>query len=768
MSTPTGSEPKLRPGEPALRSIMRRLRQIMAEPVEGPGGGQERLNRIVRQIANLMVAEVCSIYLKRQDSTLELFATEGLKPEAVHNTRMKRGEGLIGRCAELAAPVNVPDAQSHPAFSYRPETGEELYHSFLAVPILRGGALLGVISVQNQTPREYSEEDVENLQTTAMLIAETIVSGDVAGALDEANGGRDDSRHLTGEPISDGIALGHVYIHQPRVVVTELLAMDVDAEAERLDRAVVTLRTAIDTMLESESLSKAGAHHDVLEAYRMFANDRGWLRRMHNAVREGLTAEAAVERVQNTTRTRLLGQNDPFWRERLRDLDDLSDRLLRILVGRGNTAFTELELPDDTILAARNMGPAELLDYDRSKLRALVIEDASAQSHVAIVAKALGIPAVGQVPRLIERLAGGDAAIVDGETGSIHIRPSSDVVSAYADKVRFRARRQQQYRSLRDRPAITKDGERISLMLNAGLMVDMPNLDESGADGIGLFRTELQFMVASTFPRVDAQTQAYRAILDAAGDRPVVFRALDIGGDKALPYMRQPKEDNPALGWRAVRLALDRPGLFRMQIRAMLRAAAGRELRVMIPMVTHVSEIRQARVLIEHERALAAKRGQAGPISLKIGAMIEVPAILFALEAVLPEVDFVSVGSNDLLQYLFAADRTNPLVASRYDPLLPSSLRALRSIVRTCEAHQTPVTLCGEIGGGPIESMALIAIGFRSISMAPAAIGPVKSMCLSLDVSRVSGIVNDLLDSGATESLRKRLKKFAELDSVEI
>ncbi|MEO0791458.1 MAG: phosphoenolpyruvate--protein phosphotransferase [Pseudomonadota bacterium] len=764
MSSPQNDETRIAAAEPALRAIMRRLRQIMAEP----GDGQDRLNKIVRQVAGLMVAEVCSIYVKRQDGSLELFATEGLNPDAIHTTRMKRGEGLVGRCAEIGVPVNVPKAQSHPAFSYRPETGEEAYHSLLAVPILRGGALLGVLVVQNQTPREYTDEDVESLQTTAMLVAEHIVSGDVAGALQDPSSSLNTTTRIVGEPMSEGIALGHIVLHQPRVTVTELLAVDPEAELERLGRSVIALRNAIDSMLKTESLAKAGAHRDVLEAYAMFANDRGWLRRMQEAVREGLTAEAAVERVQNTTRTRLLRQNDPFWRERLRDLDDLSDRLLRILVGRGGTAFSELELPDDTILVARNMGPAELLDYDRSKLRAVVVEEASAQSHVAIVAKALDLPAIGNVPRLIERLNSGDPAIVDGAAGDIHLRPSADIEASYVDKVRFLARRQKQFRSLRNKAAITQDGVHVELQLNAGLSIDMPHLEASGASGIGLFRTELQFMIASTFPRVTKQTATYREILAAAGDKPVTFRALDIGGDKVLPYMRQPKEDNPALGWRAVRLALDRPGLFRMQVRALLRASVGRDLRLMIPMITEISEFRRARALIDRERAVAVKRGQPVPERVLVGAMIEVPAILYSLDALLHEVDFVSVGSNDLLQYLFAADRTNPLVATRYDPLHVASLRVLKHIAETCVAKNVPVTLCGEMGGNTIEAMALLGVGFRTISMAPASVGPVKSMCLSVDVSRVRDEIDRALLSNETGSLRDRLRRFAETDSVEI
>lgn len=750
--------------ETALRVISRRLREIMSEPVDG----QQRLNKIVRQISGLMVAEVCSIYFKRQDGSLELFATEGLNTDAVHETRLNRGEGLVGLAAETAAAVNVPEAQEHPSFSYHPETGEEAYHSLLAVPVQRGGVVLGVIVVQNQTPRQYSDEDVEVLETTAMVVAEQFVSGDVAGTSADEELGRRLSVTLAGEPISDGIALGHVVLHAPRVVVTKLLAEDAGEEGRRLDTALRELRQSIDDMLARETVSHAGAHRDVLEAYRMFADDRGWAKRIHNAILDGLTAEAAVERVHNGTRARMLRQNDPFWRERLRDLDDLSDRLLRVLAGRTDAARLAADMPDDAVLVARNMGPAELIDYDSNRIRALIVEDASAQSHVAIVAKALGIAAVGGIQRVVERVSADDPIIVDGERGEVHVRPSQEITAVYADKVKFRARRHQKFKALRDVPAVTKDGKRIRLMLNAGLMVDMPHLDESGADGIGLFRTELQFMIASTFPRLEKQTAAYLSILEAANDKPVVFRALDIGGDKALPYLRQPKEDNPAIGWRAVRLALDRPALLRMQIRAMLRAASGRELRLMIPMVSVVEEIDAARELIRLEEARLVARGGEPPTNVLVGAMVEVPSILMELDALMQRVDFVSVGSNDLLQFMFAADRANPLVASRYDPLSVASLRALRRIRFAADKHAIPMTLCGEMAADPLQAMALIGIGFTSISMAPAAIGPVKSMVLSLDREHLRSFVEQRLEPECTGSLRDDLRRFAELNSVEI
>jgi phosphotransferase system enzyme I (PtsP) len=498
-----GDNPRITPSEPALRIILRRLREIMAEPLDG----QSRLDRIVRQIAGLMVAEVCSIYLKRQDGSLELFATEGLNPGAVHNTFMKRGEGLVGRCAELAVPINEPDAQNHPSFSYRPETGEEIYHSFLAVPILRGGDVLGVLTVQNKLHKEYSDEDVEVLQTTAMVLAEHLVSGAVAGANTGAEFSREVGHVVRGQPLSEGLALGHVVLHEARVVVTELESKNPEEEERRLETAVEELKSSIDEMLEQGELAATGEHRDVLEAYRMFAHDRGWLRRMKDAIKRGMTAEAAVERAQNDTRARMLRQSDSYWRERLRDLDELSDRLLRVLSGRPRAHAAAANLLHDTVLVARTMGAADLLDYDRKRLRGLVLEDSGGQSHVAIVAKALGIAAVGNARGVLERVDQGNPIIVDAESGEVHIRPSSEVIAAYGDKARFRARRHRKYRSLRDTPAVTKDGQRIELHINAGLLMDVPHLGESGADGIGLFRTELQFMISATLPRLERQIQ---------------------------------------------------------------------------------------------------------------------------------------------------------------------------------------------------------------------------------------------------------------------
>ena len=740
------------------RVLLRRLREVMAEPISA----QDRLDKIVVTIAANMVAEVCSVYVLRADDVLELFATEGLNRDAVHKASLKVGQGLVGSIASEASVLNLPDAQAHPAFAYLPETGEEVYHSFLGVPILRAGRTLGVLVVQNRARKTYSEEEEEALQTTAMVIAEMIASGELATLGGTTQTGLDLARpmHLDGTALSDGVGLGHVVLHEPRVVVTNLIAEDPDREIRRLEEAIAKLRLSVDDMMERGEVAHLGEHRDVLEAYRMFAYDRGWARRMEEAiVRSGLTAEAAVERVQSDTRARMLRQTDPYLRERLHDFDDLTFRLLRELMGKDDR---KQDLPENAIIVARNMGPAELLDYDRTRLRGLVLEEGTATSHVAIVARALNIPAVGQVPNVVSLAEAKDAIIVDGETGLVHLRPPPDVDSAYAEKVRFRARRQERFRRLRNKPAVTRDGFEISLNINAGLLFDLPALDESGADGVGLFRTELQFMIASAFPRLGEQQQLYSKVLQAAGDRPVTFRSLDIGGDKVLPYLsRLVHEENPAMGWRAIRLGLDRPALLRTQIRALLKASAGHELRLMFPMVSEVEEFRRARELVEREKRFLKGHGYTLPDPIRLGAMVEVPALLFEIDELLAEVDFVSVGSNDLFQFLFAVDRGNSSVTARFDPMSPSFLRALRLIARSAAAKGKPATLCGELAGRPLTAMALIGVGFRSISMAPASVGPVKAMLRALDVAALEAVLDPALARPTASSLRGLLERFA-------
>lgn len=745
------------------RVLLKRLREVMAESL----GAQDRLDKIVRHIAANMVAEVCSVYVLRADNMLELFATEGLNPGAVHEATLRVGHGLVGTIASTARSLNLSDAQSHPAFAYLPETGEEPFNAFLGVPVLRSGRALGVLVVQNKARRSYRDDEIEALETTAMVLAELIAAGELEG-LNKQGTGLDLSRplQLDAAPLADGIGLGYVVLHEPRVVVTDLFNEDVDAEIARLHEALGRLRISIDDLLERRDFDSDGEHREVLEAYRMFANDRGWVRRMEEAVVNGLTAEAAVEKVQSDNRARMMHQHDPYLRERLHDFDDLAYRLLRELVGKPHGPVID-EIQGDYIVVARNMGAAELLDYSKENLRGLVLEEGTPTSHVAIVARALGIPAVGQAKELLSVAESGNAIIVDAYEGMVHLRPAADIETAYAEKVRFRAQRQAAYDELRTLPSTSADGVDTELMMNAGLAMDLPQIQQSGATGIGLFRTELQFMVASQFPKPGEQEELYRQVLNEAGQLPVTFRTLDIGGDKVLPYGQTISEENPALGWRAIRLSIDRPGLIRMQFRALFKAAAGRQLRVMLPMVSEVREVRAVRKIIEREVKILTKFGYVLPNSFKLGAMIEVPSLLWQLDELMQEVDFVSVGSNDLFQFFMAADRGNTRMAQRFDPLNRAFLRSLRKIVEAAEAHGKPLSLCGEMAGHPLTAMALCGLGYRTLSMSPASVGPVKVMVRSLRVDVLEPELLALIASPHREqTVREMLTDFAQSHSI--
>ena len=732
----------------------------MTEPVNP----QARLDKITVMIAANMVAEVCSIYLLRSDGQLELYATEGLNAKSVHALQIRAGQGLVGQVAQTAEPLNLMDARAHPSFLFFPEIGEEPYNSFLGVPILRAGDVLGVLVVQNRALRVYTDEEAEALEAIALVLAETIAAGELQ-ALSKPGLLLATNRpvHLTGIGLFDAIGMGRVVLHVPRVAVSELVAENVEDELERLNKALVSLQANIDTLLEHEDLER-GEHRDIMEAYRMFANDRRWTGRLREAVEAGLSAEAAVEKVQSDMRARMLRAEDPYIRERLHDLDDLANRLMRQLVGEESV---RANLPDNAIVVARNMGPAELLDYDRTRLRGLVLEEGSPTSHVSIVARALGIACVGQAENIVSLAEQNDAIIVDGVSGQVHLRPPSNIELSYKEKVRYRAQQLEQYKKLRNVKAVTKDGIDIGLYLNAGLMVDLPYLKETNADGIGLFRTELQFMVAAKFPRVAEQRELYRQVMDIADGKPVIFRSLDVGGDKILPYMRTETEENPALGWRAIRLTLDRPGLMKTQIRALLLASEGRPLHILFPMITAIDEIRQARKIVDLECNFLKKHDHKMPESIKIGAMVEVPAILWQLEELARHVDFLSVGTNDLAQFVFAADRTSSRLSHRYDPLSPAFLRVLKHIAVTAARTNTPLTLCGELASKPLEALAVMALGFRRVSLSPAAIGPVKSMLLSLDINQAANYIDGLLAQPEQKiSLRESLRDFATKHSI--
>ena len=763
-----GDEPLARaaPGASAhmtgTRRLLRRLRTVMA----GSGSAQDRLDRIVRIVAAEMVAEVCSAYVMRAGEVLELFATMGLRPEAVHRTRLRVGEGLVGGIAATARPLALADAQSHPDFAYRPETGEEIYHSLTGVPILRGGRVLGVLVVQNRTRRQYSDDEIEVLQTIAMVVAELAASGELVNPLEmaQSRGGVSLPARLDGIRLNPGLAMGPAVLHEAAVVIRQVVAEDVEAEIRRLREAVAAMRVAIDELVAASDDLGAGEHREVIETYRMFAADRGWVRRIAEAVRSGLTAEAAVQKIRDETRSRMMQIADPYLRERLFDLEDLANRLQRYLTGQPPDLDTAA-LPGEFVLIAHAMGPAELLDYAHRRIRGLVLEEGSPTAHVAIVARAFDIPVVGRVEDATRRVDNGDIVIVDGDHAQVLIRPSDDIQQSVSATVAERSRRRVLYESLRDEPAVTRDGIPIRLLLNAGLLLDLAQLEATGAEGVGLFRTEIPLLTRDAFPDVADQTEFYRRAYRQAEGRPIVFRTLDIGGDKALPYLTNAEEDNPAMGWRAIRIGIDQPAMLRQQLRALLRAAGGSDLLVKFPMVAEVAEVERARELLDMERARAAAEGREPPRSIKVGVMLEVPSLLWQLPALLERIDFLSIGTNDLAQFLFACDRGNPRLADRYDLLSAPMLALFRYVIGKCRAAGVPLSMCGEMAGNPIEAMVLIGLGFRSLSLSANALGPVKTMLRSLDARLLSGYLDEIGDR-PDHSLRPRLEAFARDHSV--
>ena len=747
----------------SAREILTGLHEIMAKR----GSAQSKLDRVVDLIAAAMSSDVCSIYLLR-DNFLELFATHGLRKEAVHVTRLRMGEGLVGTIAAEGRILNLAEAADHPAFAYRPETGEERFHSFAGVPIVRLETPIGVLAVQHAEPRRYEEVEIEALQTVAMVLSEMLAG---ARLVDGARRSRMRSAgplRLSGLKLVAGMAKGQAVFHEPPVVVEHTVAEDTEAERERVYSAFRKMREQIDNMARDAEFGTTGEHKEILETYRMFAYDEGWSRRINEAIDSGLTAEAAIERVQQRTRARMLEIDDPLLQERMHDLEDLSGRLLRIVSGRMGTA-AQTGLAHDAVLVARNLGPADILEYDRRRLKAVLLEEGSLTSHMVIVARAIGVPVIGRLHDIRHSVEEGETILVDGDNGSIIIRPNRALTTGFEHRMALSQKRRAEFAAIRNLPARTIDGVHVSVMVNAGLAEDAAALPMSGADGIGLFRTEFQFLVSATLPGRDRQQRLYTKVLESVGDRPVVFRTVDIGGDKALPYLTDAHDEaeNPAMGWRAIRLSLDRSTLMRAQARALIEAAGGRVLRVMFPMISEPWEYEEARALFEEQVAWARKAHRKLPAKIEYGAMLEVPSLAELLDQLLPRVDFLSIGTNDLTQFLFAADRSEPRLAQRYDWLSPAILRFLKRVLDACRAAKVPVRICGEMAGRPLEAMALIGLGAENFSITPAGVGPVKAMVRSLDAAAIRSRMEQLL-AKPPKDMRKALAEWARRHNVTI
>jgi phosphotransferase system enzyme I (PtsP) len=731
------------------RRLLARLRDLMAR-------GTAPMPELVRLVAAELVTEVCSIYVMRPGEVLELAATEGLRAEAIGTTRLRVGEGIVGLAAATQQPQNLADAQNHPAFAWRPETGEDLYASMLAVPVRRAGRTLGVLAVQNRTPRNYDADEVEVVETVAMLLAE-LLAAHVAEAGEQA---LVDTlpRRFSGVPLAPGVAIGPILVNGPAAAPRRLLAEDPAQELARLDTAVVRMQQGIDDLIAAglpdaaTTKPDAVASREILDAYKLVAADSGWLKRVADAVRGGLSAEAAVHRIAADLRDRMRRVTDPYLRERLADIEDMVGRLLAALDG-GEAP----PVPPGAILLARRLGPAELLAWHARGIAGVAIEEATPSGHAAILARALGLPALAAPRGMLDAAESDDEAVLDADEGQLILRPEQEVVHHYRRAQEARHARAANWAALRDRATATADGTPISLMLNVGLALELTQLDATGAAGIGLFRTEIAMLARGAIADTAEQAAVYARVLDAAGPRPVLFRTLDLGGDKLLPGSA-PTEENPAMGWRSLRVGLDRPALLRRQLRALLLAAGGRDLSVMFPMVATVAEFRAARALLRAEAA----RVRPAPARLSIGTMLEIPALMWQLDALLPEVDFISVGTNDLLQFLFAADRGTPGLAARYDLLSAPVLDLLAQLVEACGRAGVPLSVCGEHAGRPLEALAMVGLGITSLSMPASGVLPVKAALAALDLPALRNLLAALRRTrDGAASLREPIAAWA-------
>ena len=765
--------------EPRPETLSWSPRRLFAILRERLALGNTPLPKLIELVAQEMLTEVCSVYVMRTGEVLELAATWGLAAGAVGSTRLRLGEGIVGLVAAMGSPINLADARAHPGFVQRPETGEGAFASLLAIPIRRSGHIIGVLTVQNREPRRFAEIEQEALETVAMLLAEMMTTAGAVEVRDEGFGAAL-PRRFDGLPLAAGIVIGPVVRAGQQVARRHVLAADPEVEQRRLLAASETMQRGLDELIRGTSDAIAGdASGDIMAAYRLIAADAGWLKRVSAMIEGGFSAEAAVMRVMGEVRERMRRITDPYLRERLVDIEDLGNRLVVQLarLDHEGVARPEDGLPDvsGAILVARRLGPAELLEWHGRGIAGLVIEEGSAAGHAAILARSLGLPALSDARGVMDACRDGDKGILDTEDGIFILRPEDEVRQAYASALGLQRAHAKEWIALRDEPSVTADGIPVSLMVNLGLPLELPQLEATGAAGIGLYRTEISLLAqhrsvveadhaaaAEGYLASDTlivrQTAEYARVLDHAGERPVLFRTLDLGGDKILAGADLPISENPAMGWRSLRIGLDRPATLRRQLRALLAGAHGRDLSIMFPMVATVAEFKAARALLEAEVA----RVEHKPGKLCVGTMLEVPALLWQLPALMKEVDFLSVGSNDLMQFLFAADRGTPNLANRYDLISPPVLDLLESVVRHAVAENVSLSFCGEASGRPLEALILVALGFHSLSMSPSALPRVKAVLRRADVGafrRVLAAIRNHQPQAA--SLREPLSSWA-------
>jgi phosphotransferase system enzyme I (PtsP) len=707
----------------------------------------EKLNQIIKIITEETKASLAEIYIKADDVTLECVAIgrEDKIPPAV-----RVGYGVIGKAG----------ANNRTSFA---KAGNIFK---IASPLRRWNKPVGVLALTFPKPHDYDETEVEALETVCLFLSEIVASEEMDQYIKKVIKSRGivSKDHLKGVVINAGYGLGNIVVHHRRKAVTQVFAKDKDLELKNLEIARQKMNEDLEAKFSQESL-QGGDHVEILDAYRMIANDKGWYKRIIGHIDSGMTAEAAVEQAYSEMWARLSGAADAYLKERLHDLRDIADRLRLYLSGEDCNSDTNNY--DDIVIIATSMGPADLMDYDYKKIRALIIEECTPTMHVAIVAKALNVPVIAKIEGLFKDVKEGELMAVDGFSGSVYINPPKDIVARISAKLEAKKKELEQIQKLKNLPCKTKDKERINLYLNIGMDFDIEYIKSTNCDGVGLYRTEIPFMSSTEMPDINKQVACYKKLFDAAGNKKVIFRSLDVGSDKLLPYWKNIDEENPAIGWRSIRITLDRRAILRKQMRAFIRAASDKELYVMFPMISDLDEFLDAKETFDFAYEREKKEGYPLPKKVHLGLMIEVPSVVFQLREILKHCDFISVGTNDLYQFYFACDRGNSRLTGRYDVLSAPFLNLMKKIIKEANAANVTCSVCGEMASNPIDAMALIGLGLRNLSVSSAAYGKVKAMIRSMNVKEVEDYINNIL-STSRKTVRPQLTAYAFDHAIEI
>lgn len=750
---------------PAIKQalgILKQLRQI----TESSEDVAHKLADILKTIAEAMQADAAVCYAVVDKNYLDLFSTYGLEKTKNKRTRLRFGEGTIGQIANDKRSLALNNLWMYPKFAAESELVGKDYKSFMGAPILQWNRTVGVLAIYHCAETEYSDVDIELLETIAMFLAEIMSSTEMSEykkSLSKSRGLATRDR-MKGVSLSKGYGIGTAIVHKRRQSVTNIFAEDKDKELLRLQVAYQQMNEDLENKFASTKLG-LGEHVEILDAYRMFAKDKGWYGKIERNINNGLSAEAAVERAYEDMWNRLSQNSDVYMRERLHDLRDVSDRLLSYLLGENKK--TKVIDDKDIVIVAQTMGPAELMDYDYGRIRGLILEDGTPTMHVAIVAKTLNIPVLSKIKGIFTEIHNGQTVAVDGNEGWVYVNPSKQVADGFRKKVQENIGLAKKWAALRNLPSVTKDKQKIGQYLNVGLPLDFDYIETTNCDGVGLYRTEIPFMASETMPDVNRQVAYYKDLITRSGDKKVIFRSLDVGSDKLLPYWAYSGEANPAIGWRSIRITLDRRVILRQQIRAFLQAAVGHELNVMFPMISDYAEFIDAKETLMLELEKEKKKGMPVPKKINVGLMIEVPSVLFQLDEILPEADFVSVGTNDLAQFIFACDRGNPKLLDRYDVLSAPFLSVMKTIVDKAKQYGVYCSVCGEMASNPIEALALIGLGYRNLSSNGASFGRIKGMIRSINCAEVADYMQNLLKSPRA-SVRSQLISYANDHGIEI